>query len=53
MQKGYWVFVETRGEYNIWRSQDGYYQITKGSTPPDTTAGYRVLDSLLKLKGLK
>jgi hypothetical protein len=49
----YWKFVETRKEYNIWKSKDGFFQTTKAATPPDTTAGYAILDSLLKLKGLK
>lgn len=47
-----WELVEVRGAYRIWRSPWGTYQATRGATPPDTTAGYYNLQTLLKLKGL-
>jgi len=50
--KSYWTFLKTVGEYNVWTSSDGYFQVTQSATPPDTTAGYKNLDSLLKLKGI-
>lgn len=52
MKRPYWQFVGIRGGYHVWHSRDGTYQVTTTKTPPDTTAGYHSLDSLLKLKGV-
>jgi len=51
--KTYWTFLKTVGKYNVWTSPDGYFQVTQTKTPPDSTAGYKELDSLLSLKGIK
>lgn len=52
MPSAYWQLVAPRGGYYVWHSTDGTYQVTRTKTPPDTTAGYHNLDSLLRLKGI-
>lgn len=52
MKRTPWKLIEVRGGYHIWQSPDGAYQATKSARPPDTTAGYYQLNSLLRLKGI-
>lgn len=51
-----WEFFKSIGIYSIWFFMDtediAVYQLTKGECPRNLS-GYRNLDSLLKLKGLR
>ena len=47
-----WTKIEQRGEYSVWRHAEGYYQVTKGEYPSGE-GGYKLLASLLGLKGIK
>lgn len=51
MSDGYWKHIDNRGDYYIWVSRDKTFQLTKGPTPPDSTAGYYSLEALLQRKG--
>lgn len=48
----YWTFLFTEHKYNVWQSPDGYYQVTKTKAPPVSTAGYKDLNAIWKLKGV-
>ena len=48
----YWTFLKIVGQFNVWKSADGAYNLTQTRTPPVMTAGYYDLDALLRMKGL-
>ena len=44
------------GKYFVWKNKDEngeYYGITKEEKPPKSESGYRLLSSLLRMKGLQ
>jgi hypothetical protein len=53
MQGSYWLLVRIENGYYIWQSPDKFYQLTRTNTPPSSTAGYKNLESIGRLKVLK